>query len=158
MTIAPRRPASSRVPVSAFSSGPGENEPCTMASTRVPLKCLLHLILADLPILAEDRTKTHRMNPNIAGIDKPSIRAAVDFTNPAAAQHVRTWLRVDDQQVGLRLTMHTCIPPCKAATYGGMPTKAKPSVSKSAQKPPQSEVASLIAKQQPPRKASRPRR
>ena len=30
-------------------------------------QCLLHLILADLPILAEDRTKTHRMNPKIAG-------------------------------------------------------------------------------------------
>jgi hypothetical protein len=80
-------------------------------------QCLLHLILADLPILAEDRTKTHRMNPNIAGIDKPSIRAAIDLTNPAAAQHVRIGYASMINKSVCGLTMHACIPPWKAATY-----------------------------------------
>ena len=58
----------------------------------------------------------------------------------------------------LRLTIARLHPALESSNLPGMPTKSKPSVSKSAQKPPQSKAASLIAKQQPPRKASRPRR
>ena len=39
------------------------------------------------------------MNPDITGIDKPSIRAALHFANAATAGPIWIWPRIDDQRV-----------------------------------------------------------
>ena len=79
--IAPRRPASTSASTCLLEWA-GESEPGRWPKRGRP-PCLLHHTRYVL-ILGEDAAKTHRMDPNIAGIDKPSIRAALDFTNPTA--------------------------------------------------------------------------